>query len=105
LRTGQDPELDFALYNWILEQQKKGTPISNKSLQDEARLISKSFNKNGVFQASEGWLEKFKRRFGIKLRVATGIDNIRNEKVKEYENPDKIPKVGIVLLRVGDRGL
>ena len=62
-----DPiKLDEQVYEWFIFQRSKNIPISESILQEKAREISNSLGDHfGPFKASNGWLEKFRKRHNI----------------------------------------
>ena len=53
-------ELDKAVHKWFLILRSENVPISRPMLQEKALEFAGGLNTEG-FQASEGWLEKWKR--------------------------------------------
>lgn len=72
LKTGEFPQVEDSLYAWFLQERNRHTPISGEILKEKARYFYRKIMKKDDFQASEGWLYKFKRRFGIRLLGITG---------------------------------
>lgn len=72
LKTGEFPQVEEALYAWFLQERNRHTPISGELLMEKAKVFySKIMNKDD-FRASVGWLDKFKKRFGIRILSLTG---------------------------------
>ena len=66
-------KLDEQVYEWFTHQRSKNIPISGTILQEKAREIAESLGDNlGSFKASNGWLEKFRKRHNISHRVISG---------------------------------
>lgn len=72
LKTGEFPQVEDSLYFWFLQERKRHTPISGEIMKEKAKFFYRKIMNNDDFQASEGWLDKFKRRFGIRLLSTTG---------------------------------
>lgn len=72
LKTGEFPQVEDSLYFWFLQERNRHTPISGEILKGKARFFYRKIMNKDDFQASEGWLDKFKRRFGIRLLSTTG---------------------------------
>lgn len=72
LKPGEFPQVEDSLYLWFLQERERHTPISGEILKEKARFFYKKIMNNDDFHASEGWLDKFKRRFGIRILSMTG---------------------------------
>ncbi|XP_067135810.1 jerky protein homolog-like [Centruroides vittatus] len=59
-------ELDMAMFEWFQQQQAEGIPISGPVLIEKAQWFHKELGLAGPFQASQGWLTRFKTRHGIR---------------------------------------
>lgn len=69
LKFGKFPELDNALYNWFLEERAKNNLITGDIMKEKGKEIY--FSMTGQeFRASSGWLDKFKKRFGISFNIS-----------------------------------
>ena len=64
-RKTRNPEMENKLIEWYREEINGGANVSAKMIRDKAVEISGDKD----FLASKGWLEKFKKKFGI--RIAT----------------------------------
>lgn len=71
LKSSENPELERLLYSWFLTQRENNLPVSGHILKHKALALSKSLNISG-FTASEGWLQRFKCRHGIRFLKITG---------------------------------
>jgi len=91
-RKTKNPEMEAKLVDWYNKIIKKGIYVTAKMIRDKAIEISKDKD----FLASKGWLEKFKRKFNIKIvnnknrkfRRCLSCDDIRNKNT--YMNDEKI---------------
>ncbi|KAK0422378.1 hypothetical protein QR680_007533 [Steinernema hermaphroditum] len=69
-RKVQFPEVEKMLYERVVEKQLKGERISNRWMQEKARLLATSLEaKSPRCQFSEHWLHNFKKRYGIVLKA------------------------------------
>ena len=69
--TGQ--QINDQVYEWFVAQRSKNIAISGPLLQEYARKVSEELNSaTNSFQASNGWLEKFKIRYNIHFRTICG---------------------------------
>lgn len=74
LSKGEHPELETMLYSWFLEQRKNNVMVDGHILRTKAAEIFES-DKNGkgeTFKASDGWLSRFKQRYGLKFSRIDG---------------------------------
>ena len=83
-RKTRNPEMENKLVEWYREEINGGANVSAKMIRDKAVEISGDKD----FLASKGWLEKFKKKFGI--RIATH-KNKNFKKIISYK--DKIGKI------------
>lgn len=72
LKSGEFPQVEDALYSWFMQERSRHTPISGDILMEKAKFFYNKIMKKDDFRASVGWLDKFKRRFGIRLLSLTG---------------------------------
>lgn len=84
LRGTFHPQMESALHQWYLDQTEKGVPVTGSVLRLKAREINKKIRENDLeFRASPGWMDKFKKRYGIRLKSSRGerqtTDNIAFE--------------------------
>ncbi|CAF2766906.1 unnamed protein product [Rotaria sp. Silwood2] len=74
LRDEFNQQLDQKVYEWFVAQRSKTIPISGPLLQERARQIRQELGGPNAddFKASNGWLEKFRKRHGIQYRTICG---------------------------------
>ena len=86
------------VYEWFVAQRSKKTPISGSVLQECSRNVAVELGDTSGFKASNGWLDRFRTRYNIRLRVisdeAEAVDDNTNEDWKsrlpvilEHYNP------------------
>lgn len=88
MRKSDYPLLDDALYEWFLQERSRHTPLSGPILKEKARFFqTKIYPDVKDFKASDGWLDKFKKRHGIRYLTITGeklsCDNAAVEPFKQ----------------------
>lgn len=66
------PETEKALYIWFLNERAMQNPVSDNMLQLKGLEFHKELNSNIPFEASAGWIQKFKKRHGIRLLKVCG---------------------------------
>ncbi|XP_033227960.1 jerky protein homolog-like isoform X1 [Belonocnema kinseyi] len=67
-KTSDNMVLEDALMEWFKIARDKGDPMSGPIMQEKARIFNEKLNGSQTFKASNGWLERFKKRYGIKLK-------------------------------------
>jgi hypothetical protein len=85
LQKGQFHIIDEAVYKLFLELRAQNVPVSQDMLKTKALSIYEQLKNGGiefpsVFEASNGWVFGFQRRFGISSKTITG----------ESESADKV---------------
>lgn len=73
LRASELPKMEKCLYRWFIKQRERNYPINALALKEKAKEIHlKLKEKDSAFNASDGWLQGFKKRFGIRLLKISG---------------------------------
>lgn len=68
LKSSEFPIMEKRLYTWFLDQRNKNVNVSGEMIKEKAKLLNSQINENDrEFSASEGWLQRFKKRFGIRF--------------------------------------
>lgn len=58
--------LDVALYLWFTQKRREGIPLSGPIVAKKALFFNEKLNGDKKFHASNGWLDNFKNRHGIR---------------------------------------
>ncbi|XP_055527977.1 tigger transposable element-derived protein 2-like [Wyeomyia smithii] len=71
------PLLEEALYVWILQQRQSNILLTVDVLKTKAELLFKMFQDRGLykvnsFASSDGWMHRFKQRFGLRVKAVAG---------------------------------
>ncbi|XP_055614988.1 tigger transposable element-derived protein 2-like [Toxorhynchites rutilus septentrionalis] len=87
------PLLEEALYIWILQQRQSNILLTVDILKAKAELLFKMFQDRGLyavhgFSTSDGWMHRFKQRFGLRVKAVTGEKASVN--VEAYLNFKKV---------------
>lgn len=87
IKKAKHEQLDDALFVWFSEQRDRGVPLSGPILQEKALSLNKMIpNGDPTFTASQGWLDRWKHRHGIRQLTITGeslsSDVVASEKYK-----------------------
>ncbi|XP_028967284.1 LOW QUALITY PROTEIN: tigger transposable element-derived protein 6-like [Galendromus occidentalis] len=86
LRTAKYERVDKATFLWLQEMRSNNVPVSGPLLRERAVLFARSLG-HPDFQASEGWLARFKERYGIRAKVLCGeSSDAPIEKANEWKD-------------------
>lgn len=89
LRGTFHPKMEKALHQWYTEQIESGEPVTSCKLRLKARELNKQIRENDLeFRASSGWMEKFKKRYGIRLKSMRGERQTTDNIAFEYDEHD-----------------
>lgn len=64
--------LDGTLWMWFCQERRKGTPISGPILKEKALVLHKKLEAGSEFAASEGWIDRWKTRHGVRFVSISG---------------------------------
>lgn len=65
--------VDEALWVWFCQERRKGTPLSGPIGKEKAvKLYEKLGGTLDKFNASDGWLHRWKKRHGIRHVIIVG---------------------------------
>lgn len=71
-RAPNHPRLEEALTMWFRRQEARGLTVTNDLLRGQARMFAIDFDVPDTFEFSDGWLQGFKLRKGIRRVVLHG---------------------------------
>ena len=72
LRTATYEDLDKACYKWFLNARHQNIPVSWPIFKVTALYFAKEFSMD-KFQALNGWIDRWKKRFNVSFRAASGM--------------------------------
>ncbi|XP_042874006.1 uncharacterized protein LOC122254403 [Penaeus japonicus] len=72
LRRGKSTELDTALLRWFKQRRVEGVCVTGEMLMEQARVLHRELSLDHTCEYSQGWLHRFKGRYGISLLSAPG---------------------------------
>ena len=72
LRQSSYDNVDQACYKWLVCARHKNIPISGNILKTKALYFAKEFGFDS-FQASNGWIDRWKQRFNVSFKTISGI--------------------------------
>eukprot|EP00815_Leptocylindrus_aporus_P004797 CAMPEP_0116059018 /NCGR_PEP_ID=MMETSP0322-20121206/5552_1 /TAXON_ID=163516 /ORGANISM="Leptocylindrus danicus var. apora, Strain B651" /LENGTH=251 /DNA_ID=CAMNT_0003543331 /DNA_START=1 /DNA_END=756 /DNA_ORIENTATION=- len=79
-------ELNSLVFRWFSLARVQGFPISGPILQEKARQLAKKLG-NESFNASDGWLTSWKRKYNVSFRVSGNPEKVHfsdTEDIVEY---------------------
>ena len=71
IRAGQHKDLDTAVLKWFKHVRDKNVPINGKIVQEKALQYAEELEIDN-FHASDGWLDRWKKRNSIAFKVVAG---------------------------------
>lgn len=72
MHRAQNEDVDRVLMEWIRQRRSEGVPLNGLMIMKQAKKFHEDLNIQGDCQYSEGWLQKFKKRHGIKYLKICG---------------------------------
>lgn len=100
VRKGKNEDLEEVLYQWFQQARGNNLPINGPIMTEKANEIAKGLGIND-FSGSAGWLDRFRKRYGIKYRQISGeaeavdddsiapwIENLLPNLLKDYAPED-----------------
>ncbi|XP_043463005.1 jerky protein homolog-like [Leptopilina heterotoma] len=67
IKRVHNEELERAVLMWYNEKREMGLPLSGPMICEKALFLNDRLNGSEKFKATTGWLDAFKRRYGIKI--------------------------------------
>uniref|UniRef100_A0A1B6CZJ3 HTH CENPB-type domain-containing protein n=1 Tax=Clastoptera arizonana TaxID=38151 RepID=A0A1B6CZJ3_9HEMI len=66
LKCAEYPDVDKALYTWIVQERARHNIITGDLIAEKAKYFYAEILKKDDFRASKGWVDNFKKRHGIR---------------------------------------
>lgn len=85
MKFAQNKVADEAVYKWYIENRSQGKTITGPILCEKAIELYKELGGSPSFQASFGWLKRFKSRHGIRDLQGEGENFLSNIKLERNE--------------------
>lgn len=91
-KKAKNETLDEALFVWFCAERGRGLPLSGPIIQQKALSLNKNLpDSDSNFTASQGWLDRWKKRHGIHQLTVTGESLSGNSEAadkfkNEFEN-------------------
>ncbi|XP_050330445.1 jerky protein homolog-like [Bactrocera neohumeralis] len=87
LKTGEYEEFEQKLYAWFEEKRSRHQTISAGVLRQKAKSLYQKMYNNESFKASDGWFQKFKKRFSVRnLKICGESLSAKPDLVPAFQN-------------------
>ena len=67
MKSAKAPKMENVHYKWFLKQKENHVPVSGQMIKERAKLFNEKLKETENCMASDGWLQRFKTRYGIRL--------------------------------------
>ncbi|CAH1366293.1 unnamed protein product [Tenebrio molitor] len=94
--------MEKALCKWFLKQREQHAPINGDMINEKTKILHAKFYENS-FRASNGWLQTFKKRYGIRFlkiageKLSSQPELIIKKKPFKLELKNKIQELDLTL--------
>ena len=90
-RVSPMKNVDEATYEWYQKARTKNIPVTGPMLQEKAKRASEELG-DSTFKASNGWLDRFKKRYNITSKVISGeAGGVSEETVSSWK--ERLPSI------------
>lgn len=73
LKSSEFSAMEKSLYHWFIRMRNRNWPVSGLMLKEKAKELHSQLKESEArFNASDGWLQRFKKRYGVRLLKITG---------------------------------
>lgn len=72
VKLSVNEKIDEAVFVWFSLERQNGVPISGPQIQKKALELNKLMDGDSSFTASNGWLDRWKKRHGVRVRPTSG---------------------------------
>ena len=91
-RKVQNKVLEDALYEWYKKEKGQGIAVSGPMIAAKALILNDETGGDPLFNASHGWLQKWKKRHGIRENSSALVT--QSEAFEGFENGEQDSQVG-----------
>ncbi|CAG8557443.1 547_t:CDS:2 [Diversispora eburnea] len=81
------PQIEDALAQWVNLALTNGSAVSDSQLQEKALELAQQHGLRNEFQASNGWISKFKNRHHVRSGDNLGVPEISMQQVTSHSTP------------------
>jgi hypothetical protein len=90
IRNAQFQDVDTAAYKWFLDVRSRNIPLSGPLIREKAMEFAGMLNVEN-FQASVGWSNRFRERYGIVAKCVSGeAKDVPVQSVNEWRNGEVV---------------
>ena len=90
-RLSQLKNVDEATYEWYQKARSKNIPVTGPMLQEKAKRANEELG-DATFKVSNGWLDRFKKRYNITSKVISGeAGGVSEETVASWK--ERLPSI------------
>ena len=90
-RLSQLKNVDEATYEWYQKARSKNIPVTGPMLQEKAKRANEELG-DATFKASNGWLDRFKKRYNVTSKVISGeAGGVSEETVASWK--ERLPSI------------
>ncbi|CAH1378744.1 unnamed protein product [Tenebrio molitor] len=87
LKRSEMPILEKKLYRWFCNLRRKNIRVNTFMIKKKAKAMHEELKEKMNFTASDGWLQNFKKRFGIRFLKICGEElSSTPESVDQFKN-------------------
>lgn len=78
VKTAKFVDVEQAVFLWIMQERSKKHVITPDTVKAKAELLfemlkrNRNYNSDTIFTASNGWYDRFRKRYGLKMLTVTG---------------------------------
>jgi hypothetical protein len=86
MRKAQFEDVDTVVYKWFQEVRSRNVPLTGSLIREKALEFAKMLGVEN-FQASVGWLNRFRERYGVLSKCISGeASDVPMNSVNEWRN-------------------
>ena len=92
LKQGIFANLDDLIFKWLLTIRSRNVVVSASILKSKAKELAEKINIKG-FQASDGWLDRWKNRYNVSFKTVSGEGNSCTAEMTESWKETSLPTI------------
>ena len=92
LKKSDNKDLDEAVFTWLKNAHSNNIPVTGIIIKEKALSLAKSLELTD-FQASDGWLDKWKQRYNVTFKTVPGEENTVTPKMTASWSETYLPTI------------